>query len=64
MFQLTETEAAEVRHLRSQSVILKSARGRHSKYLPYGFTEHGALMAATILNSPQAVDIRRKPARP
>jgi hypothetical protein len=27
------------------------------KYLPYVFTEHGAIMAATILNSPQATEI-------
>jgi hypothetical protein len=25
--------------------------------LPYAFTEHGAIMAATILNSPRAVDV-------
>lgn len=51
--------------LRSQFVILKSGasrsqnatlkRGQHIKYPPYAFTEHGAIMAATVLNSPQAV---------
>jgi len=41
--------------LRSQFVILKPGRGRHRKYLPYAFTEHGAIMAATVLNSPEAV---------
>jgi len=30
---------------------------QHSKYLPYAFTEHGAIMAGTILNSPQAVEM-------
>ncbi len=25
------------------------------KYLPYAFTEHGAIMAANVLSSPQAV---------
>jgi hypothetical protein len=25
--------------------------------MPYAFTEHGALMAATILNSPRAVEV-------
>ena len=30
-------------------------RKGHLKYPPKAFTEHGALMAATILNSPQAV---------
>jgi hypothetical protein len=37
--------------LRSQNVILKG--GRHTKYRPYAFTEHGALMAASILNTPR-----------
>ena len=32
---------------------LKIGRGRHRKYLPYAFTEHGAIMAANVLNSPQ-----------
>ena len=29
--------------------------GRHAKYPPYAFTEHGAIMAANVLNSPEAV---------
>lgn len=42
--------------LRSQFVTLKTGgRGRHRKYLPWAFTEHGAIMAATILRSPRAV---------
>jgi hypothetical protein len=36
-------------------VILK--RGSNLKYRPYAFTEHGAIMAATILNSPRAVQM-------
>ncbi len=51
MFQLTRTEALE--RSTSQSAILK--RGSNLKHLPYAFTEHGALMAANILNSPKAV---------
>jgi hypothetical protein len=39
--------------IRSQVVILK--RGQHAKYMPLAFTEHGAIMAATVLNSPEAV---------
>jgi hypothetical protein len=39
--------------LRSQFATLK--KGQHQKYRPSAFTEHGALMAASILNSPQAV---------
>jgi hypothetical protein len=41
--------------LRSQFVTLKTGRGQHLKYRPHAFTEHGALMAANVLNSPKAV---------
>lgn len=27
------------------------------RYLPYAFTEHGALMAANVLNSPRAISM-------
>src|SRR5437016_200084 len=40
--------------LRSQIATSKTGRGGR-RYLPFAFTEHGALMAANILNSPQAV---------
>ena len=48
MFQLTTDEFDS---LRSQIATLKPGRGQHRKYLPYAFTEHGALMASTVLNS-------------
>ena len=51
VFQLT---AKENRVLRSQTVISEEGRGGR-RYLPYAFTEHGAIMAATVLNSPRAV---------
>jgi hypothetical protein len=51
MFQLSDEEFAA---LRLQSATLKTGRGQHRKYLPYAFTEHGAIMAATLLNSPRA----------
>jgi hypothetical protein len=54
LFQLSPEEATV---LRSQFATLKSGRGRHRKYLPYAFTEHGAIMAAIILNSPRAVEM-------
>lgn len=54
MFQLTEDEWAA---LRSQFATLKTGRGQHRKYMPYAFTEHGAIMAATILNSPRATEV-------
>jgi len=51
-FQLTDREAES---LRSQFATLKkSGRGQHRKYRPYAFTEHGAIMAAMLLNSPRA----------
>jgi hypothetical protein len=50
MFRLTSAEKSEVvancDHLR---------RLRFSPQLPTAFTEHGAIMAATVLNSPRAV---------
>jgi hypothetical protein len=32
-----------------------NAQGANIKHLAYAFTEHGAIMAANVLNSPQAV---------
>lgn len=43
--------------LRSQFATLKTGRGAHRKYPPLAFTEHGTIMAATILNSPRAVQM-------
>jgi ORF6N domain len=58
MFQLDEEEFSS---LRLQFATLKpegsSGRGQHRKYAPYVFTEHGAIMAATLLNSQRAVEI-------
>lgn len=54
MFQLT---GQEYEPLRSQTATLEKGRGKHRKYLPYAFTEHGAIMAAMILNSPHATNI-------
>jgi len=53
VFQLT---ADENEALRSQTVISKSSRGGR-RYAPYAFTEHGAIMAASVLNSPRAVEM-------
>jgi hypothetical protein len=57
MFALTPSEWSA---LRSQFATLKATgggRGQHRKYLPYAFTEHGAIMAATILSSPRAIEM-------
>jgi ORF6N domain len=54
IFSLTriETEAWN----RSQNAT-GSQRHRDPRFPPYAFTEHGAIMAATILNSPRAVEM-------
>ncbi len=52
MFQLNQEEW-EV--LRSHFATLDSGRGRHRKYLPYAFTEHGTIMLANVLKSDIAV---------
>ena len=54
MFALSQEEWDA---LRSQFATLKTGRGQHRKYLPFAFTEHGAIMAATVLNSPRAVEV-------
>jgi len=53
MFQLTYQE---VRGLTSQFARSKPGRGGR-RTLPYAFTEHGAIMAAMVLNSPRAVEM-------
>jgi hypothetical protein len=52
MFRLTAKERAEV--------LLQSphlARLKYSTTLPFAFTEHSAIMAASVLNSPRAVEV-------
>ena len=48
--------ANEFDSLRSQIVISNAGRGGR-RYAPMAFTEHGAIMAASILNSPRAVEM-------
>ena len=64
MFQMTQEEWA---NLKSQFVtsslddtnrsqfVTGSQKHRDPRFLPKAFTEHGALMAANVLNSPEAV---------
>jgi hypothetical protein len=54
MFQLTGEEADS---LRSQIVTLKNGRGKHSKYLPYAFTEQGVAMLSSVLKSDRAIAV-------
>ena len=53
MFQLTPQEFV---NLKSQFATSNSGWGGKRK-LPFAFTEHGALMAASVLNSPRAVEM-------
>jgi hypothetical protein len=66
MFRLTVPEATR---LRSQPIDIQydkanrsqfvtgSSKHRDPHFQPYVFTEHGAIMVATVLNSPQAVQM-------
>jgi hypothetical protein len=53
MFQLTSDEAT---NLRSRIATSKQGRGGR-RYRPYAFTEHGAIMAASVLNSYRAIEV-------
>jgi hypothetical protein len=57
MFRLTSSESKELAILRSQIVTLKTGRGRHSKYAPLVFTEHGVVMLSSVLNSSRAIEM-------
>jgi len=59
MFQLNQEE---LKRLRSQIVILekkgsKSRRGKHTKYLPFAFTEQGVAMLSSVLRSQRAIQV-------
>jgi hypothetical protein len=41
----------------SSQSAMSSIKHRGAAYRPWAFTEHGALMAATVLNSPRAVQM-------
>lgn len=53
MFQLSADEFEELRS--SSQFVMSSRKYRGKTYRPFAFTEHGAVMLATILNSPMAV---------
>ena len=50
----THLTSEEAENLRSQIATSSSGHGGR-RYLPYVFTEHGAIMAATVINSERAV---------
>ena len=60
MFQLNTTEYAA---LMLQNATSKPGRCGRRK-LPLVFTEHGAIMAATVLNSSRAVEMSSYVVRP
>ena len=51
-FQLTSDEKAEL-----VAVCDHLEKLKYSKALPYAFTEHGTIMAASVLKSPRAVEV-------
>jgi ORF6N domain len=53
LFTLTREE---YKNLRSQNATSSSVHGGR-RYLPHAFTEHGAIMAATVLNSKRAIEM-------
>ena len=58
MFQLTNQEVERLRSQIAISIGETRVAGRGGRrYLPHAFTEHGAIMAATILNTPQATEV-------
>jgi ORF6N domain len=66
LFQLTDKEVESLMLNRSQFATtsetphamrsqIATAYKRNVRFLPYAFTENGAIMAANVLNSPEAV---------
>jgi hypothetical protein len=56
MFQLTLQEAVALRSQIATSNARSAGRGGR-RYSPFAFTEHGAIQAANVLNSPSAVEM-------
>jgi hypothetical protein len=54
MFLLTSDEWDSVK---SHIAASRSGSGQRRRFLPYVFTVHGALMAAGLLNTPQAIEV-------
>ena len=61
MFQLSSDEYQNVKKsLWSQLVTIENVgdqRGRHTKYLPYAFTEQGVAMLSAVLRSERAIKV-------
>lgn len=68
MFRLTKKEFEELAGTSSRNPALNrsqiatgSQKHRDPRFMPYAFTEQGAIMATNVLNSPRAVQM--SPAR-
>lgn len=67
MFQVTNEEYDALRFqieklesnnsLRSHIATLNTGRGKHTKYLPYVFTEQGVAMLSGVINSDRAIEM-------
>jgi hypothetical protein len=49
--------AQETEALNRSQIVTGSQKHRDPRFPPYAFTEHGAIMAASILNSPRAIEM-------
>ena len=54
---LFRLDAAETDSLNRSHFATGSQKHRNPRFPPFAFTEHGAIMAATLLNSPRAVEM-------
>ena len=46
-----------LKNLEKEPRTLPSKRGKHTKYLPYAFTEQGVAMLSSVLNSKRAIQV-------
>lgn len=54
LFRLTPEE---LKDLNRSQIVTGSQKHRDPRFAPYAFTEHGAIMAANVLNSPRATQM-------
>ena len=54
---LFRLSAAEVETLNRSQIATGSQKHRDPRFLPFAFTEHGAIQAANVLNSPKAIEM-------
>lgn len=50
-------DGSEVDIINRSQIVTGSQKHRDPRFPPYAFTEHGAIMAATVLNSPRAIEM-------